>query len=79
MGENNTHNINYLFLIWLVLFMAKVTGNISWDWWIIFIPLCPIGLILSAMFVVSIFLIILFIFCLIGRLVIELYESITDY
>lgn len=30
------------FLIWVILFVAKITDRINWSWWIINIPLYPL-------------------------------------
>lgn len=52
--EENNNTFNFLLLIFLVMFTAKVTGCTDWEWWVIFIPLFPfiLGTLLVALVVV---------------------------
>lgn len=81
MEENNSNSsrgVNYLFLIWLVIFVAKVTGHIDWSWWIIFLPLSPFILVLGAFCVAICFIIISCIVVGIGFILYLIYESIKE-
>lgn len=81
MEENNSNrssSVNYLFLIWLVMFVAKITGHIDWDWWIVFLPLSPLILVLGIVCAVICFGVA---FCAIGlviALIYFIYQSIKD-
>lgn len=78
MEEKKTnYGLHYLFITWIILFFSKIMGFISWDWWVVFLPLSPfilcIGIIVAAICLAGIvFLIGGLIF-----LILEIYEKIS--
>lgn len=52
------------FLIWLVLFAAKITGHIDWSWWIVNIPLYPLILAFGICAVIGFLIVIGIIVCI---------------
>lgn len=72
MSENNTSDqISLLIALFIVLLVLKLTGYISWSWWLVTAPLWLI----PALF----FVIIAIIICLglVGLILYGLYELIT--
>lgn len=74
--ENNSNGVNYLFLIWLILFAAKVTGHVDWSWWIVNIPLYPFALAFGIVFAAIAILSIVGIIVGVGIFAVSLYEEI---
>ena len=70
--------INYMFLIWLVMFVAKVTGYIDWSWWVVFIPLMPIGLVMAIAACVIVLAIVVAILLGIYYLFLKIYEKYIE-
>lgn len=71
MGENNTTSqISLLFALFIVLLVLKLTGYITWSWWLVTAPLWLV----PALF----FVIIAIILCLgiVGLILYGLYELI---
>lgn len=52
------------FLIWLVLFAAKITGHIDWSWWIVNIPLYPLILAFGICAVIGFLIVVGIIVCI---------------
>lgn len=72
MGENNTsEQLSLLFALFIVLLVLKLTGYITWSWWLVTAPLWLV----PALF----FVIIAIILCLgiVGLILYSLYELIT--
>ena len=72
MGENNTSDqLSLLFALFIVLLVLKLTGYITWSWWLVTAPLWLV----PALF----FVIIAIILCLgiVGLILYSLYELIT--
>ena len=72
MGENNTSDqLSLLFALFIVLLVLKLTGYITWSWWLVTAPLWLV----PALF----FVIIAIILCLgiVGLILYGLYELIT--
>ena len=72
MSENNTSDqISLLIALFIVLLVLKLTGYISWSWWLVTAPLWLV----PALF----FVIIAIIICLglVGLILYGLYELIT--
>ena len=71
MGENNTSDqLSLLFALFIVLLVLKLTGYITWSWWLVTAPLWLV----PALF----FVIIAIILCLgiVGLILYGLYELI---
>ena len=72
MSENNTSDqLSLLFALFIVLLVLKLTGYITWSWWLVTTPLWLV----PALF----FVIIAIILCLgiVGLILYSLYELIT--
>ena len=72
MGENNTYDqLSLLLALFIVLLVLKLTGYITWSWWLVTSPLWLV----PALF----FVIIAIILCLglVGLILYCLYELIT--
>ena len=72
MGENNTTSqISLLIALFIILLVLKLTGYITWSWWLVTAPLWLV----PALF----FVIIAIILCLgiVGLILYSLYELIT--
>ena len=72
MGENHTTSqISLLIALFIILLVLKLTGYISWSWWLVTAPLWLV----PALF----FVIIAIILCLgiVGLILYSLYELIT--
>ena len=72
MSENNTSDqLSLLFALFIVLLVLKLTGYITWSWWLVTAPLWLV----PALF----FVIIAIILCLgiVGLILYSLYELIT--
>ena len=72
MSENNTSDqLSLLFALFIVLLVLKLTGYITWSWWLVTAPLWLV----PALF----FVIIAIILCLglVGLILYGLYELIT--
>lgn len=52
------------FLIWVVLFVAKVTDRINWSWWIINIPLYPLILAFGIFAIITVLIVVGIIACI---------------
>lgn len=80
--EENNNTFNFLLLIFLVMFTAKVTGCTDWGWWVIFIPLVPfiLGTILVALVVVicGIIAVVGILISIIGFLISDTYYGIKE-
>jgi hypothetical protein len=52
-GTNKTYSINFLGLLGLLFIGLKLTGHITWSWWLVLLPLYGgLALVLSIVLIV---------------------------
>lgn len=67
--KDNFKYMHFLFLIWVVMFVAKVTNHIDWSWWVVFIPLYPYALVLSIISLLVVIAVVLLLFGVIFEII----------